>query len=283
MANILLTGYSGFIGSNILDYFSKNNTFYIIVRNNSKKILSSKKVKIIKFKTFKSLNNELKKIKINTVIHCATHYVKNHKFNDLKNLNNANILLGNVILENLKTMKVKRFINFSTVWEDSDGKINNSENLYAAYKKSFSLIINFYKKVTPKVDFFELMIVDTFGKNDRREKIINKLKKNYQKKRVTKIISKNLYLNLLNISDILEALKIIIKKKVTSKKYVLKNSYYIKMQNLIETFNKKNKNKIKVKWLSNILIKKRIYPYDKLKGWKPKDSDIGNIINHIKN
>lgn len=55
------------------------------------------------------------------------------------------------------------------------------------------------------------------------------------------------------------------------------------MQNLIETFNKKNKNKIKVKWLSNILIKKRIYPYDKLKGWKPKDSDIGNIINHIKN
>ncbi len=283
MANILLTGYSGFIGSNILDYFSKNNTFYIIVRNNSKKILSSKKVKIIKFKTFKSLNNELKKIKINTVIHCATHYVKNHKFNDLKNLNNANILLGNVILENLKIMKVKRFINFSTVWEDSDGKINNSENLYAAYKKSFSLIINFYKKVTPKVDFFELMIVDTFGKNDRREKIINKLKKNYQKKRVTKIISKNLYLNLLNISDILEALKIIIKKKVTSKKYVLKNSYYIKMQNLIETFNKKNKNKIKVKWLSNILIKKRIYPYDKLKGWKPKDSDIGNIINHIKN
>jgi len=283
VANILLTGYSGFIGSNILDYFSKNNTFYIIVRNNSKKILSSKKVKIIKFKTFKSLNNELKKIKINTVIHCATHYVKNHKFNDLKNLNNANILLGNVILENLKTMKVKRFINFSTVWEDSDGKINNSENLYAAYKKSFSLIINFYKKVTPKVDFFELMIVDTFGKNDRREKIINKLKKNYQKKRVTKIISKNLYLNLLNISDILEALKIIIKKKVTSKKYVLKNSYYIKMQNLIETFNKKNKNKIKVKWLSNILIKKRIYPYDKLKGWKPKDSDIGNIINHIKN
>ena len=283
MANILLTGYSGFIGSNILDYFSKNNTFYIIVRNNSKKILSSKKVKIIKFKTFKSLNNELKKIKINTVIHCATHYVKNHKFNDLKNLNNANILLGNVILENLKIMKVKRFINFSTVWEDSDGKINNSENLYAAYKKSFSLIINFYKKVTPKVDFFELMIVDTFGKNDRREKIINKLKKNYQKKRVTKIISKNLYLNLLNISDILEALKIIIKKKVTSKKYVLKNSYYIKMQNLIETFNKKNKNKIKVKWLSNVFIKKRIYPYDKLKGWKPKDSDIGNIINHIKN
>ena len=39
MANILLTGYSGFIGSNILDYFSKNNTFYIVVRNNSKRIL----------------------------------------------------------------------------------------------------------------------------------------------------------------------------------------------------------------------------------------------------
>ena len=45
--------------------------------------------------------------------------------------------------------------------------------------------------------FYELMLSDTFGKNDIRPKIINTLKKNYKKGKITKITSKNLYLNLL--------------------------------------------------------------------------------------
>ena len=31
------------------------------------------------------------------------------------------------------------------------------------------------------------------------------------------------------------------------------------------------------------VVKNKIYPYDKLKGWKPNNSDIGDIIKFIKN
>ena len=130
------------------------------------------------------------------------------------------MLLGNVILENLKNMKVKKFINFSTVWDDSNSIINNSENLYAAYKKSFSIILGFYKKNLTKVKFYELMLSDTFGKNDLRNKIINTLKKNYSRGKTTKIISRNLYLNLLNVLDVIKAINLILKKKI-----ILKNTY----------------------------------------------------------
>ena len=41
-------------------------------------------------------------------------------------------------------MKVKKFINFSTVWEDRNAIANNPENLYAAYKKGFGSILNFF-------------------------------------------------------------------------------------------------------------------------------------------
>ena len=52
----------------------------------------------------------------------------------LKNYLSQIFLFGNIILENLKIMRVKKFVNFSTVWENYDGKKDNYYNLYSAYK-----------------------------------------------------------------------------------------------------------------------------------------------------
>ncbi len=283
MYKILLTGSSGFIGSNILNSFSEKYKIFLVVRKKyQNKVFKNKNVKLIKYNSYESLNYKLKQIKVDAVIHCATHYVKNHEFSDLKKFCNSNILLGNIILENLNVMGVTKFINFSTVWEDGNGKVNNSLNLYAAYKKSFSVILNFYRKNLRKVNFYELMISDTFGKNDYRKKIIYILKTNYRKNKITQVVSKNLHINLLNVSDIIDAVIIILKKKIVPKKYILKNKFDTKIFDLIKTFNIKNKKKLKIKWLSNSLIKSKIYPYEKLKGWKPNNSNIKNIINYIK-
>lgn len=283
MYKILLTGSSGFIGLNLLESLSKKNKIFIILRNKlSKKIFKNKNIQIIKFKNYTSLNSQLKKIKVDIVIHCATYYVKIHKFSDIKKFCDANILLGNIILENLEKMRVKKFINFSTIWENANGKKNNPKNLYSAYKKSFSAILEFYKKKLNDIKFYELMISDTFGLNDQRKKIINTLKINYQKKRTTKIVSKNLFMNLLNVLDIIKAVKLIIYKSISPNKYLLKNNSETKIFDLIKIFNKQNKKQLKVKWLSSIYIKDKIYPYDKLKGWKPNNSNIRDIINYIK-
>tara|TARA_A100001015_G_C14959331_1_gene700161 strand:- start:88 stop:939 length:852 start_codon:yes stop_codon:yes gene_type:complete len=280
--NILLTGSTGFIGSNILKNISKDNKVYVTLRKNSKEIsLFNNKIKTLKFENFSQLSSKLKKIKIDIVIHAATHYVKKHKENDIKKLGESNIFFGNVILENIQVMKVKKFINFSTVWEGKNEN-KNMKNLYAAYKKSFGLILNFYKKKYPKIKFYELMLSDTFGENDKRPKIINTLKKNFYAGKITNVVSKNLYLNLLNVNDIVEAVNIILKKKVKPDKYVLKNTKYFNIFNLIQVFNKKNDKKIKVKWLSKRIIKNKIYNYKKIKNWHPYKSDIEDIINSIK-
>ena len=73
---------------------------------------------------------KISKIKAELIIHTATHYAKIHNQKDLKEFSNSNILFGNIILENLKSMKTKKFINFSTVWEDYNGIKNNYFNLY---------------------------------------------------------------------------------------------------------------------------------------------------------
>ena len=284
MPNILLTGATGFIGSNILKTIKLNNQVFLIQRHNSKtKIKKSKNIKVLKFKDYDSLSNKLKKIKVNTIIHCATHYKKKHTYKDISKFVDANIMLGNIILENIKSLKVKQFINFSTTWEDIDNRENNPKNLYAAYKKSFSCIIQHYKKSFPNTNFIELMIVDTFGENDKRQKLINTLRKNYNQNKITKIISKKLYLNLINVEDIVNAVEVILKNKIQPGKYILKNSNYLNISKLIKYINKNNNNKIKVKWLSNFLIKDKIFKYKKLKYWNPKKSNIVNIKNLILN
>ena len=284
MPNILLTGATGFIGSNILNAIELNNKVFVIQRLKSKtKIKKSKNIKILKFKDFKSLSNKLKKIKVDTIIHCATHYKKKHSYKDISQFAESNIMLGNILLENIKILNAKQFINFSTTWEDIDNKKNNPKNLYAAYKKSFSSIIQFYKKKLLKTKFISLMITDTFGTNDEREKLINTLRQNYHNKRTSKIISKRLYLNLVNVDDITNAIKIILQGKTKTGKYILKNSQYLNIFKLIQYINKDNNNKMKVKWLSNRLIKNKISKYKKLKSWNPQKSKISNIRDLILN
>ena len=277
MKKILLTGSTGFVGSAILNELSKN---YVVYCLNRKKIKQSKKYKNIYFKSYGDLNLKLRKIQADTVIHCATHYVKYHEAKDIDKLSNSNILFGNIILENLSNMKVKNFINFSTVWENYDGIKDNYFNLYSVYKRCFSNLLKYYEKNSPNTNFYNLFISDTFGEHDKRPKIINILKNNYKKNLITKVISSKLYLNLLNIKDIINSLSVILKNKPGN--YNLVNSKSYSISQIINTLNKKNNKKIKVKWSNNKTIKERIFKNKKLIGWVPKNSTINDIVAVIK-
>jgi len=283
MFKILLTGATGFVGSNILKELSQYNKIFILIRKKpSQKKFFHKNIIFVKFTNYEELNKKLKKINIDMVIHCATHYIKNHTYKDIKKLINSNILLGNIILENLDDMKVKKFINFSTVWQDPHPIKNDFQNLYAAYKSSFNKIVNFYKKILTNVDFFEVVLSDTFGFGDKRNKLINTLRNNFLANKTTKIVSKNLYINLLNVDDIVQGLTTITKKTTKPGQYVFKNSSDLRIFDLIKIFNKSNTKKIKVKWLSRKIIKNNIIKYDQLKTWAPKKSGVKDIINYIK-
>ena len=283
MYKILLTGSSGFIGSEILDQLSKKNIIYITQRN--KKNVNKKNnqnIKQIYFKNYDNLNFKLSKLKIDIVIHCATHYIKNHTSKDIKKLSESNILLGNIILENLRVMKVKKFIYFTTVWENYNSIKKNYFNLYAVYKSIFKEIISYYKKNLSSIKFYNLSISDTFGKIDKRKKIINILKLNYKKNKNTNILSKNLYLNLLNVEDIVDAVKILIKKNYKSEDFILKNSKNYSVKEIVDKINKNTKKKIKINWISNKIIKEKLLSSNKLKNWKPRKSNITDIVNTIK-
>ncbi len=281
MYKILLTGSSGFIGSELLNELSKKYKIYVTIRKKRKNLNQNQNINEIFFKNYEQLNRKLKNVRVDVVIHCATHYVKYHNEKDIKKLAESNILFGNLILENLKKMKVKKFINFTTVWENYNGKKDNFYNLYSVYKKNFSNIMKYYKKIHHGIKFYNLIISDTFGDNDKRKKLINTLKTNYKKNKLTSIVSKRLSMNLLNVKDIINAIKIILKKKINSNDYVLKNNQDFSILEIVDRINKISVKKIKIKWQSSKLLKEKIYKYKKIKNWKPNKSKIHDIVDLI--
>lgn len=281
MNKILLTGSTGFIGSELLRGLSQKNIIFITLRKKNKIYPKNKNIKIIYFKNYNQLNNSLAKLSIDTVIHCATHYVKYHNYEDIQKLSDSNITFGNIILENLDKMKVKKFINFSTRWVNYDGKKNNCFNLYAIYKKNFNDIINFYKKKFLKIKFFNLVLLDTFGEHDKRKKVISLLKVNYKKNRSTTILSKRLFLNLVNVLDVRNAVNLILRKKIKPDTYVLKNRINYSMLEIINRINKESSKKIKIKWISNKILKEKLFNYKQIKKWRPINSKIQDIVNLI--
>lgn len=280
MKNILLTGSSGFIGSNLLNELSKKYKIYCIVRSKNKK-LKKRNVVDIYFKNYINLNKKLSKINFFSVIHCATHYRKVHSKKDVDKMIESNIKLGNLILENNKILNCEKFINLTTVWENFNGIKNNPLNLYSAYKLAFSNIIKFYSKRLNKVKFYNLYLSETFGIRDKRKKLFNTLKENYKKRKVSKLISKNIEINILNVKDITLALQIILEKKINPDSYSILNNKNINILKLITKFNKIYKKKILYKYYSNKIIKEKIFKFKILPSWRPKNSSLNDMMAYI--
>ncbi len=279
MKKVLLTGGTGFIGSNILKELSKKYKIYNLVR--SKKNIKIKNVFHLKFNNLKELKKKLDKNKFFAIIHCATHYKKNHNFQDINKMVEANLLLGNTILESKNIFFCKKFINLTTEWENFDGVKNNPANLYSAYKLAFSNIINYYKKKLKNIKFYNLYLSETFGDNDKRAKLFKTLKDDYKNKKTTNFLSKKILINLINVKDIVIAINILLKKNFHSDNFSILNKKNTDVVKLISNYNKTKQTKIKFKFKGQIISNNKILKYKTIPGWKPQNSSSRDMIRYI--
>ena len=244
MYDVLITGATGFIGGKLIQNL-KNSKILIISRKKIK--IKNKLIKVLIYKNFSDLILKLKKIKTKHIIHCATHYTKNHEINDIQKIFEANILLGNILLECSKKMNVRKFINLSTVWELNYNNLNDNLNLYTLSKKIFSKIINFFSIKNKKLKIYTIYLLDTFGEGDKRNKILNEIKKKLNNDKKIIIESENLTMNFLNIKDVISAIKIVKNKNnLRKKEYIVCNSKNFKIKKIIEKYNFLNKKKFNI-------------------------------------
>lgn len=154
--NILITGASGFLGSIIVEEFSKNNEYELIsTGRNKNKLENLSKISTIKQGSLEDIKftDEVTK-NIDIVVHSAALSSPWGKYQEFYN---SNILSTENLLKSAVKNNVKRFINVSTpsIYFDYEDRFNIKEdflpkkfvNYYAETKYKAELLVKeFYDK-----------------------------------------------------------------------------------------------------------------------------------------
>ena len=286
---ILLTGSSGFIGNSLtINLLKQKHEIYVILKNDKKNKSLAKNIKK-KFKNYKPIfiNNtyeiekKISNIKINTVVNLASKYLRSHDFKKMVDLINSNILFTTAVLEALPKKNLKKYINLSSVMIHKNSEEYYPQNLYAATKKGFQDILKYYELSYKKIKFYNLFLHDIYGENDRRNKIIHTIIKKHRTRKYVKIFSKHLSLNLLNVKDVINAINLMISKKIKTGQYIIKSKKFINLLELIHKTNQKLKKKIQYRVLNNKIenqIKKKIKI---LPNWRQKFFIEKDLIEYL--
>lgn len=212
---ILLTGASGFIGSHLVPNLLESG-YEVTVLLRAESNFNHPGVEILRFQKYSDILILLKDAKVDGVIHLATNYVKDHKPVDISPLIESNITFPAMVLESLRTSKVKWWINTCSSWEFNKDLEVLPHTLYASTKSAFLRILLFFKS-QQNFKSTSLVLGDSFGPGDPRKKIFNFWKESLRTNFQLPMSGGEQKLNLIYIDDIITGyLKLI--------KYVSDNS-----------------------------------------------------------
>jgi len=288
---ILLTGSSGFLGKIFLKESLKRNYQVIdILRLKNKKNLElnylrkkyKKNYKSIYFLNNKELEKKISSLKIDVFINFATLYKNNHTNSEIDNFINSNITFPTTIMNAIQK-NVKKVINFGTMMQHLDGKNFIPKNFYASTKSALEMIFNYYFFSNKKLKLYNLKFYESFHEFDNRKKLIPILIQNYKKNLTTKIISKNLKLNIIHAYDIVKAVYILMNNNIKSGSYCLINKKNIHISELIKKINKRLNKKIKTHFLNEKIDKMNLPKIRILDKWTSDKLIEKKIIKKFQN
>lgn len=286
MESILITGATGYIGSNLTKYFVKlGKKVSIIVRPESNlgsltDILN--KIEIYHYhNSIESLNPIFEKHIPNVIFHLAGKVVTKHQPQDIEGLIKSNILFGTQLLDTAVKFGVKNFINTGTFSRHFNNDPYNPSSLYDATKQALDDIIYFYVQ-SKGIRAITLELFNVYGPNDQRSKIFPYLLKCIRDKEVALVSPGEQQLDFVNIEDVLRAYevaaKLIISLKFgTHEIFSVHSGEKHSLKEIIQIFIKESKQKLKVKFGAKELREREVTspPYSavsKLPGWESKIS-----------
>lgn len=249
MKYILLTGGTGFIGSQLAeDLLNQDKKVILIKRSFSnteriKNILTNENL-ILKDIDKEDISNIFSDYDIEGVLHLATYYAKFHENKDIEDMIYSNITFPTILLENAVENNVKYFINTGSFAEYSFDKMPLSENskiqarnLYASTKVAFEDVLKFYIE-NYDIKGLTLKLFTPYGPKDDENKIVPYLITKAIKNEKITIRSTHNKLDFIFVEDIIKAFNIAIDKIQTfdsydsfniasGKSYIIKEIYEI--------------------------------------------------------
>lgn len=241
MRKALVTGATGFVGSHLIKFLIDNGwQVCALLRKNSSAFLKEKfsGLEIIRDDgNTENLCKELFQKRIDTVFHLASYYTYAHKTEEIECIMESNIIFGTRLLEALAKNKIDKFVNVSSVFTHYENKEYSPVNLYAATKKAFEDILQFYTEAYG-IDSVTLELTDTYGENDTRTKLIPVLLASIRTQKKIDLAPGEQEVDFLHIEDVCRAFLIAAKRLLEGsdkgfKKYSLSNKRNLTLRELV--------------------------------------------------
>ncbi|MDR2409887.1 MAG: NAD(P)-dependent oxidoreductase [Bacteroidales bacterium] len=167
---VLITGATGFVGSNLLPKLVDYDT-RIIVRSFTE--LIDKDRQIILDNDFDKFKKTIQTFVPDVVLNLATYSTSNDDIFSIGNIVESNIFFTSILLESLKNTHIKLFVNTGTFAEyyKNDGKLNPAY-YYAASKIAARYIIKYFKNIN---EFKTVNVIPytVYGGLPRNKKVID--------------------------------------------------------------------------------------------------------------
>lgn len=175
MKCVLLTGGTGFVGSNLAKAFVANDWRVVaVVRANSDTSALSGVETVIHDGTTESMIRLVAEARPQLCVLLAAFFTAEHGIHQIKPLIESNILFGVQLLEGMLHAGVRHLINTATTWQHYGDASYDPVCLYAATKHAFEDLLTYYIQAHG-FTACTLELFDIYGPGDRRPKLFNLL------------------------------------------------------------------------------------------------------------
>jgi nucleoside-diphosphate-sugar epimerase len=281
----LVTGATGFIGSNLVRKLVGVGWHVdAVVRPSSDlRLISDLRdaVNVIEFDgSIDRLNSILDRSRPDVVFHVASLFLSNHSSDQVQQLIESNLHFGVQLLESMDNSGVKLFVNTSTAWEHYQGDDYNPVNLYAATKKAFQQLQQFYIEAKG-FQAITLKLFDTYGPGDIRPKILNLLLKAAKDDQLIGVTPGDQKLDFVHIDDVVESYLLAAERLMTGRvsvheEYGVGSGSVVTLKDIVMLLEEKLGKNIIVNWGERPYAIREVMEstsnYDTINGWAPKIS-----------
>lgn len=283
MLRVLITGITGYIGSNLArDLLSDCEVYGLVREPLNLEYLGDiqSKIKFVFYDgSYESMSTAVQTGQPDLVYHLAAYYTSGRGAEHIQKLLDSNITLGAHLLEAMAEYQISAMVYASTIVAHYRGAQYSPLNLYAATKQAFSDLLTYYTD-TGLLRAVSLIISDTYGPNDHRPKVLNTVRRAAQTgEKVTFSSGEQVY-DVIYIDDLVSAFRMAGKQLLQGEFH---NAVFqvvpespLTLRKTVETLQRVSGLKLNAGWGERpapereIQEKIRIYPI--LPNWKPQIS-----------